>query len=154
MKKGFTLIELLVVVLIIGILSAVALPEYRYAVEKSRATEAFVNGRHLAEAEELYWLANGSYTNKWDELGEEKPPTKTYSYTLDSTTYNILIVHQKIPGLHFRFFMQNVSSPYPGRYLCVAEGSSEIGARICKTLGKDPTKYVHMGGDYTAYFLN
>ena len=49
-KKGFTLIELLVVVLIIGILSSVALPQYTNAVEKSRATEAWTTVKAINDA--------------------------------------------------------------------------------------------------------
>lgn len=73
MKKGFTLIELLVVVLIIGILSAIALPQYQKAVEKARMTEAIIQVRALAEAEKEYYLANGSYAETFDKLSIDFP---------------------------------------------------------------------------------
>lgn len=62
MKKGFTLIELLVVVLIIGILSSVALPQYTKAVAKARLAEALTNLKTLSETVKLCELANGKTT--------------------------------------------------------------------------------------------
>lgn len=72
-KGGFTLIELLVVVLIIGILAAIALPKYEAAVAKSRATEALLNLQNLYKAQQLYYMANNTYTEKISELDFSLP---------------------------------------------------------------------------------
>ena len=75
MKKGFTLIELLVVVLIIGILSAVALPQYTKAVKKSRVANMQPTLKALLQAGQVYRLANGDVLVDIDDLDIEIPST-------------------------------------------------------------------------------
>ena len=65
MKKGFTLIELLVVVLIIGILSAVALPQYQKAVAKARfAAEVIPAVDAFKKGSDTFLLENGGYPSE------------------------------------------------------------------------------------------
>ncbi|MBR3632356.1 MAG: prepilin-type N-terminal cleavage/methylation domain-containing protein [Elusimicrobiaceae bacterium] len=72
-KTGFTLIELLVVVLIIGVLTAIALPQYNIAVIKSRTATMLPILKNLAEAQEVYYMNNGRYAGKISELDIQLP---------------------------------------------------------------------------------
>ena len=92
MKKGFTLIELLVVVLIIGILSAVALPQYEKSVEKSRATQAITLVKSIADAQKIYYMANGKYAENFEDLDIGMPGNPTGGVlTLGRFKYEVLL---------------------------------------------------------------
>lgn len=131
-KKAFTLIELLVVVLIIGILAAVALPQYTKVVERSRAAQALTLLKAVAQAQTAYYLANGAYTQHFDDLSIDIPlsgntkfvpgaqDTKSDNYwslQLEDATgggYDFCVYMMRITGKYagagFRLFLGNTST--------------------------------------------
>ena len=67
--KGVTLVELMIVIVIVGILAALALPNYRQYVAKAKRNEAKAALMQIATLQERFYLQNNTYTQDLTQLG-------------------------------------------------------------------------------------
>ena len=106
-KQGFTLVEVLTTVLIIGILTSIALPQYMRSVERARATEAMSSIKALNDSVYVYYSEKGTCPTKFSQLAVVITP--------DPSASNSSLASDKVDTKFFLFRLKPKNVPYvPG----------------------------------------
>ncbi|MBR3631587.1 MAG: prepilin-type N-terminal cleavage/methylation domain-containing protein [Elusimicrobiaceae bacterium] len=155
MHKAFTLVELLVVVLIIGILSAIAIPMYQGAVDKSHWSTMLPGAKAIKDAEEAIKMTNGAYTDNMANLDVTMNNTDlTFALVTPNNTADpnvIRVTNSKLANVRLASYL-NDSPIFAGQLHCEAKTGDERAEKLCGKLliGQDLTS----AEGYTAYLLD
>ena len=155
-KQGFTLVEILVVVLIIGILSAVAVPMYQGAVDKTHFSTMLSPTRTLKEAQEAVRMATGNYTTDTADLDVDLSQ-EALSYQIKTTAngdeFNVILAtNDKLPNVRLaRYLDENLL--LQGQLHCEAKIGDDRANKLCGPLliGQELKA---TGDGYMAYLLD
>ena len=153
-NQAFTLIELLVVVLIIGILAAIAVPQYQKAVVKSRLSTLKELVSSIKNAEEVYYLANGNYTDKFEDLDITLPGRLDEDgvYYGDYWYCSLTLTQASCNVTDLLYFVKNFSNinSRPNVDTCGAEFYNEAANKICQQeTGKTTPAWTGNGEGHT-----
>lgn len=167
-KQAFTLIELLVVVLIIGILAAVALPQYKVAVAKARMTQLITLANSVVQAEERYYLANGQYTTDWEELDLDFTGNISGKYLSNNAGWSLRLIaftgggavnsvqasDSRLPGnfLLFAYDKAGQTAWDGGKRACYANVNNTLANTICKNATNRSSTNSTAGTDKVYFF--
>lgn len=92
---GFILIEFLVVIIIIGILSAIALPSFLSQAAKARSSEARTYVGSLNRAQQAYYLENQQFAQDIEKLSLGiKDNTDNYTYFVVTTAPTVKVTNK------------------------------------------------------------